>query len=150
MTKEPSIERTLGFTGTRNSVNFLQTTTIERVLRELTDSFEAIRHGCCVNADYVAASSAKKIGYTVIGHPPTNQSLMHPKCPNDILLPPKDYLDRNRDIVDGSSMLLAAPDSVGPILRSGTWMTIRYAKSKNLPILIVYSNGELSEENDGS
>jgi hypothetical protein len=48
----------------------------------------------------------------------------------DILYPTRPYLARNKDIVDACTILIATPAQNSEIQRSGTWATVRYAKSK--------------------
>jgi hypothetical protein len=63
----------------------------------------------------------------------------------------KPYLTRNRDIVQASSILVAAPKS-DEIVRSGTWSTVRYARQCDrtiyilLPYRIVVENDRLNYE----
>ena len=45
--------------------------------------------------------------------------------------PQKPYLERNRNIVDNTTMLVAFPNNNKELLKSGTWSTIRYAKKRN-------------------
>jgi hypothetical protein len=53
----------------------------------------------------------------------------------------KDFLERNRDIVDRVEILIAAPE--GPeVQRSGTWSTVRYARGKVIPIYLLRPKGE--------
>jgi predicted Rossmann fold nucleotide-binding protein DprA/Smf involved in DNA uptake len=57
-------------------------------------------------------------------------------------------LVRNRIIVDGCDVLLAAPSGAerdNP--RSGTWMTVRYARKRRKRIVIVWPDGTTTEEN---
>ena len=63
--------------------------------------------------------------------------------PSDQTLPPKDYLDRNHDIVDQTDLLIATPKENTEVLRSGTWATIRYAKKINKPTWIIETNGNI-------
>jgi hypothetical protein len=51
------------------------------------------------------------------------------------MFPEKSYLDRNHDIVDSCSILLALPTGQ-EILPSGTWATIRYARRAAVPVLL--------------
>jgi len=54
---------------------------------------------------------------------------------------PRPPLVRNRDIVDATDMLIAAPATRKEVLRSGTWATIRYAKKMKKWIYIIYPSG---------
>jgi hypothetical protein len=51
-------------------------------------------------------------------------------------------LVRNKIIVDRSELLIATPFHEKEILRSGTWMTIRYARSKVIPVLFIWPEGD--------
>jgi predicted Rossmann fold nucleotide-binding protein DprA/Smf involved in DNA uptake len=66
-------------------------------------------------------------------------------CEAEEVRPQRPYLDRNRDIVAASDVLIACPK--GPEQRrSGTWSTVRYARQARLPILIVWPDGEVSDD----
>jgi outer membrane protein insertion porin family len=54
-------------------------------------------------------------------------------------------LDRNRAIVDSCDVLIACPK--GPEeQRSGTWATVRYARKQKKRIVIIWPDGEVTEE----
>ena len=50
---------------------------------------------------------------------------------------PRDYLDRNKDIVNNCDLLIAAPKENTEVLRSGTWSTVRYAKQLGVTVVII-------------
>jgi hypothetical protein len=84
-------------------------------------------------------------GCKIIGHPPTKKkSYVYSIC--DEFREPKDYIARDKDIVDESDILFATPLQDTEILRSGTWTTVRYARKKNKRIYIIKRNGEISFE----
>ena len=58
-------------------------------------------------------------------------------------LKPKEYLLRNKGIVDASDVLIAMPKESKEVLRSGTWATIRYARKQGKPIIFIMPNVEL-------
>lgn len=90
-----------------------------------------LHHGDCVGWDKQCHDMASRYGVKIIIHPPTDDRL-RAFCEGGAVLDPKPYLDRNRDIVDACTFLIAAPD--GPERqRSGTWSTVRYAKSRGVP-----------------
>lgn len=117
-------------------------------LRDLLAEYEQIwkiesfHHGDCVGADAQAHITVRRvcIGARIVGHPPiksTRRAFM--AC--DSLWPPKDYLARNRDIVDGVDRMIAAPKGEVEELRSGTWSTIRYARWLGRKLVILKPQG---------
>lgn len=50
----------------------------------------------------------------------------------------KPPLDRNRDIVNGSDVMLVAPRERKEELRSGTWATYRYAREQGKTCIVVW------------
>lgn len=103
-------------------------------------------HGLCVGADeQFDAMLAYSIGCVVHGHPPINRSKMADiTC--DVMHEAKEYLPRNRDIVDATTWLMAAPK--GPEeQRSGTWSTVRYARRLGRSITIVMPDATIIREN---
>jgi hypothetical protein len=73
-------------------------------------------------------------------HPPTNEKYRALKK-SPFINDPRPYLDRNKDIVDASHMLIAIPNSPKEEERSGTWSTIRYAQKKGVPVMLIYPDG---------
>ena len=55
---------------------------------------------------------------------------------------PRQYHERNRNIVDATDILVATPkENKGDIYRGGTWYTINYAVSKGKPVYIIWPDG---------
>ena len=79
----------------------------------------------------------------IIGHPPIDDKELSAKAVelSSELVEKKEYLQRNKDVVDSSDTLVAFPRTYEEQLRSGTWSTIRYARKKNKTIVIIYPNG---------
>ena len=76
-------------------------------------------------------------------HPPVDDSL-RAFCDYDAWYDPKTYLDRNRDIVNASTVLVACPGVMKEQHHGGTWFTIRYALSiPEYPVAIIWSNGQV-------
>lgn len=101
-----------------------------------------LHHGDCIGADAQAHELALDVGLLIAIHPPT--VLRHRAfCKGaSQLYPEKPYMDRNRDIVDMTSELIAAPATMIEEPRgSGTWATIRYARSMKVPVIIVFPDG---------
>lgn len=85
-----------------------------------------LHHGDCTGWDHQAFMVADWLCIKTVAHPPDND-IMRADTKSSVVLPPKPYLERNKDIVNASDFLIAVPD--GPERqRSGTWSTVRYAK----------------------
>jgi hypothetical protein len=126
----------IGFTGTQRGMTEIQAETISNYFGDGVE----FHHGDCTGADEQAHRLAKAAGCLIIIHPPINPN-KRAFCIADNILPQKDYLDRNHDIVDATELLLATPGEQEEQLRSGTWATIRYARKWKKPTIIIYPNG---------
>lgn len=131
-------ETDFGFTGTRLGLSAAQHLWLPSVI----PAGVTVHHGACVGADAQFHECARRAGNPVIAHPPINPRLRMPYDTYATWLPAKDYLDRDRDIVDASAHLLATPD--GPERQqSGTWYTVRYAVKCGTPVTICFPDGTL-------
>lgn len=136
----------VGFTGTQDGMTLLQAQSVYDEVMML-DPSEA-HHGMCVGAD---EEFDDLLGRTYVprvhGHPPTNTTKMAEGLSCDVLSAPKPYLDRNRDVVDETDHLIAAPRRMEEEHRSGTWSTVRYARTLRRPIAICWPDGTVTREN---
>ena len=135
----------VGFTGTRRGMTEVQW----NVLRAwwATYSIPCVFHGGdCIGADDQAYHLALDKGWRTIGHIPTKD---HARafCSYDQERASRNYLARNRDIVDQSGILYATPKEMTEQPRGGTWYTINYARKQGKPIVIIWPDGSVSEEN---
>ena len=127
----------IGFTGTQEGMDQNQLKIFGYFMAGLYHHhFSEVRfhHGCCIGSDYDAALLARNLGFFIIGHPPINTIKMQDPVIADELRPPREYLDRNMNIVTECSLLIATPKTNAEELRSGTWTTIRYARKQDKPI----------------
>jgi len=138
------MKRKIGFTGTQRGMSYEQGETLLAFLsRNETNEFH---HGDCIGADAEAHEIAKACHIPIYIHPPLipkKRAFKHSK----FTYPPKLYLERNHDIVDVCSILIACPHSRSEEMRSGTWATIRYAKKKNKETKIIWPDGKIKGEN---
>lgn len=141
----------VGFTGTRAAPTTAQQGALGDTLYELhtggTIGIE-LHHGDCVGADAAAHAYAAELGIPVVIHPPKNTS-KRSMCGGKHVVawrPPLDYLDRNQNIVNEADMLVACPYRRDEQLRSGTWATIRRARKKGIPIMLIYPDGSVALE----
>ena len=109
------------------------------VLKEF-GSHNTFHHGDCVGADALAHSLIREMPWWhVVIHPPLNPK--HRAFCQGVLRTPKTFLARNHDIVDESDILVACPYQAEEVLRSGTWATVRYARKKSKPVILVLPSG---------
>ena len=108
-----------------------------------TNEISEVHHGDCIGADEAIHNICCE-NYKIVIHPPNNPS-MRAFCYSECILYEKDYLDRNKNIVDKTDMLIAFPGST-EVKRSGTWATVRYARKKNKRIILIYGNGQFVDE----
>jgi len=102
-----------------------------------------VHHGDCVGSDEQFHNFAIILNYRIIVHPPTAERF-RAFCKGGEVRTPKQYYDRDQDIVDETSLLIATPKTKKEF--GGTWHTINYARSLNKPIIIIYPDGTETRE----
>ena len=128
----------IGFTGTQQGMSPAQAAQLRDSIQAFINQGHVINefhHGDCVGADAEAHEIAREFeGIEIVVHPPT---IPHKQafCHGDRTMVNKPYLQRNRCIVDSVEVLIAAPKTDTPIMRSGTWATVRYALKRNTPVI---------------
>lgn len=113
----------IGFTGTRCGMSAAQKQQLRVVFRAFisaSDFARVFHHGAAVGADSEAAEMATQAGLNVIAHPANGRPL-----------------ERNKEIVDACDVLVAAPLWDTEQQRSGTWATIRYARKRGKPVVML-------------
>ena len=139
----------LGFSGTQKGMTPAQKAAVKKIVIDLAPS--EVHHGDCVGADYefhqIVKEVERELGIEIrkVGHPPVKQS-RRAFCDFDEECEPRDYLDRNTDIAFDTDALLAAPKADVETQRSGTWSTVRRARSKGNPIFVVPPDGNVMTE----
>jgi len=140
----------VGFTGTRHGMTDEQRRAF--IARAKEAGVTEFHYGVCDGADEDAwdvFTSARDLGFErprTVAHPPSNPAKrLHNTMPfDDEVRPEAEYLTRNRNIVDASETLWAAPD--GPEeRRSGTWATVRYARRVGKPVVVFWPDGSVTE-----
>ena len=142
----------IGFTGTQIGMTQKQKNEFFDLLFKL--ECKEFHHGDCLGADsdshnlsvfYFTQNKSKFLGKIII-HPPLNE-YKRAFCKAKTILTPKPYLDRNKDIVNESELLIVCPKEKTEQLRSGTWSTYRYAKKLNKKIIIIHFDGSIEKIN---
>lgn len=138
----------IGFTGTRALDRAVdRDLRLARVEKRLLDIWKAwstviVHHGDCVGFDeWVHDLFANRARCLIMIHPPTDRKHAINHMEKDKVYnvgnptTPLPYLERNRRIVNNSSILIAFPkDPAKEVLRSGTWSTVRYARQINCTV----------------
>lgn len=130
--------RAVGFTGTREGMTRQQKDYLALLLGELfAKGATDFHHGDCQGADCEAHEIATAAGFRTIAHPPADTRL-RAYCRADIVRSPKGFHARNSDIVNDTTILLAAPKGREEELRSGTWSTVRYARRQSKDVRMIW------------
>jgi hypothetical protein len=133
----------IGITASRNGINELQRLHLCQILGKF--DIDELHHGDCIGGDAEAHYIAQEydIDIVIVIHPPIDDSHRAFCQGAKVILPKKDYLKRNADIVDSVDLLIAMPDKDQEALRSGTWATVRYAKKQHKPTFLLLPNGKV-------
>lgn len=126
----------IGFTGTREGMTTSQQEQFVLTLYGLDPT--EFHHGDCVGADAEAHDIVREFfpNVKIYVYPPFYKSGQAFKV-GDVIYAPDHYLSRDRAIVDSTEYLIGAPKSNSPLAKSGSWYTIRYAKSKLRPVTVL-------------
>lgn len=135
----------IGFTGTQSGMTERQRERLWAIVGHRSFYFH---HGDCVGADAEADMIVRAAPglYGVVMHPcdiAEKRGHCAAKYPHDIVRDVKKPLERDDDIVAETECLVAASKTEGPVLRSGTWATIRRAVDAKKPVCVIYPSGAL-------
>lgn len=135
----------IGFTGTRRGMTADQKRILEGILVSKYSPIAYLPsefcHGDCKGADAEAHDIAEKHGYRIHLFPPSIVT-QRAWCEAWIREPPQPYSIRNQNIVRHCDILIACPKEFAEQIRSGTWMTVRYAIYKRKPYMIIWPDGK--------
>ncbi len=103
-----------------------------------------IHHGDCIGVDEQAHNVARELFLNIVIHPP-QVDVKRAFCEGKkvTVLEPLPYLDRNKQIVNETDLLIALPGQVEEQLRSGTWATVRYAQRLHRPFVLITPAGKV-------
>lgn len=127
----------LGFTGNQIGMNNMQLVAFIELLHLLQPT--EFHHGDCIGSDAQANDLVLECypSCSIIVHPPDNNG-RRAFCLGTTILEPEPYLIRNQAIVDATDALAATPKTRREEQRSGTWSTVRYARTLKKPIHVLY------------
>lgn len=126
----------LGFTGTRQGMTLAQKLALEEIVSQYNMSDTTFHHGGCHGADCEAHNIAALYTARIV-HPGGVTGQWAERTDYGELRKSLSYLERNRNIVDETELLIAAPKSLIEEQRSGTWSTVRYARKVGKPVIIL-------------
>ena len=139
----------VGFTGSRSGVLhrewITRLNTTLALYPTLRDKKVTFHHGDCIGCDALAHDVAVAAGCKIVIHPPVNSRFRacchirqdYYNCKITVM-PVRNYIQRNRDIVDIAQLLVGVPkDPDNEELRSGTWATIRYARQCDKSVVLL-------------
>ena len=136
----------VGLTGTKLGMSDAQHEAVLTLLGKLLGEHGELHFGDCEGADIEAARIANWLHYKIICHPPINSKHRGWFQYNTEARERFEYKIRDQHIVDESDVLIAVPHGI-EIVRSGTWTTVRYARTLKRPIYIVKRDGSIETEN---
>ncbi|HET7584983.1 MAG TPA: hypothetical protein VFK13_08750 [Gemmatimonadaceae bacterium] len=129
----------IGVTGTRRGISIAQLRAYTMLLDQNRPA--EVHHGDAVGADAELHRAARALGFRIVVHPPLGKK-HRAFCEGDVVHRPKSREARDRDVVDASDLLFAAPAEPGvegP--NTGTWYTVQYALWRGTPIVLVWPDG---------
>jgi hypothetical protein len=138
-----------GVTGTRNGATNYQLASAATLF--VACAVTVLHSGDCIGADEQMYHMGRAFHAKCIIHPPKidKYRAFCGDC-RDEWWPEKSYWERDQDTVNESEVLFGFPKGVTEELEhSGTWATIRYARTLARPIAVVWPNGHIGYENWG-
>ena len=136
----------VGFTGTRQGMSEAQRGALVQFLRAWHVTL--FIHGDCIGSDEQADAVARELNLHRRLRPGSFEKFRaHSERFGGFfeIMPAEHPLARNVKIVRESNILLATP--AGPeTQRSGTWMTIRQARSDRKHVVLIFPSGQIRHE----
>lgn len=143
---------TLGITGSREATMIPHYELVVKAIGESIryGSFVRFVHGGCIGIDDVGGQAAHSLGLLVHAmlinewrKSPYTADWWNYSDTNAVMSWGTSYRERDQAVVDESNALLAFPlypEKHARSHRSGTWMTIRMARRKGIPIEVICLN----------
>ena len=135
----------IGLTGSQTGMSDSQKLFIQNYIQRIHSTIYSMHHGDCVGSDAEFHEICTAANVSVTLHPPSNDE-KRAFCIAGQIRAPLPYLERNKKIVNACTLLIACPCGLEKV-RSGTWATVRYARTKKRRLLIIMPIGEPTFEN---
>ena len=139
----------IGITGTRNGFSDKQKETFLKYLEEhnLLKTVTEFHQGNCIGVDVEAARIFyEKTDAVIHAHLPEKKGLLGTTKYNHVNCKPKNYLARNRDIVNSSDIMFAIPREMKHQSFGGTWYTHDYSLKQTKKTITIFPDGSLLEK----
>jgi hypothetical protein len=130
----------VGLTGSRFGGTPAQLRNLEDIWGWLRP--RALHHGLCEGVDEEGHQLMRRLypDARIHGHP-ADDDTWRADVEVDVIWTPQRPLERNRELVDAVEVLFALPAEEQERVRSGTWTTVRYARSVGRPIHLLRPSG---------
>ncbi|MDA7864443.1 hypothetical protein N9F48_03575 [Akkermansiaceae bacterium] len=125
----------IGVTGSRNGSEVELEDILKGIQKEFSNHVVEIHHGDCKGVDEDVHRISRKLGFEIVIHPPSEKS-KRAFCESTEIRPKQPFLQRNKEIVSETDILLGFPATQHEVQRSGTWATIRNARKHNKEVRI--------------
>lgn len=103
---------------------------------------EEVHYGCCIGADDAFYAIARLCDTKIFGHPSTLEKFTIVRdCYR--LNPPIPPLDRNREIVSISDIIIGCPYEHSEQQYGGTWFTLREASRLKKEFYVIVPDGQI-------
>lgn len=132
----------VSYTATQRGITPVQSVNLRINLEELKPT--CFIHGGCIGGDDEGDEIAAELGIPRFVFP---SDIPGKRVPDEVLkarggskvtiMPPEPPLKRNPKIVRAGDYLIGCPKERKETIRSGTWTTIRAARKRGIPVLVL-------------
>lgn len=129
-----------GFSGTREGMTPPQRAQLRKLIAAGVDE---AHHGDCIGADVAFHDDVTRAHIDVVVHPPED-ARYRAFCHGIRSEPALPFLERNKEIVKAATVMWFAPKEQRepePGRGQGTWSTVRYARRRGVPAIILLPDG---------
>lgn len=135
---KPEIKR-IAFTGTRKGMTPTQIEVVTKFIQ--WSGPQGVFHGGCKGADEQLHQIALELGLPVVVYPSDKKEWWGNWKGAKIVKDPMPPLERNKIMVDRTTLLIAAPFEYIEQQHGGTWYTMRYAQQQQRIVEIAWRDG---------
>ena len=135
----------LGITATRKGLSDGQWEALDHMVPIVDSEVTELHHGMCTGGDEQIVDELDRPDLEIVAHPGPRSRYQSDRArwASTRVLPEKDFIARNHDIVHSVDELWAFPEGPEKKRGSGTWATIRYARDiAHIPVIIFWPNGQ--------